>query len=77
MLGDLELYHEITHPEGFINMLFFVPYCLLKNMSTKHSKYVVNKKLKKHVIDISFRELFGRPFFIMKYSWTNSLKNEI
>ena len=21
MLGDLELYHEITHPEGFINML--------------------------------------------------------
>ena len=32
--------------------------CLLKNISTKHSKYVVNKKLE-HV-DVSFREIFGR-----------------
>ena len=33
--------------------------CLLKNTSTKHSKYVVNQKLEL-VEDISFRELFGR-----------------
>jgi hypothetical protein len=31
----------------------------LKNTSTKHNKYVVNKKLE-HFNDISFRELFGR-----------------
>ena len=30
---------------------------VLKNTSTKHSKYVVNQKLE-HVEDISFRELF-------------------
>ena len=33
--------------------------CLLKNTSTKHSKYVVNQKLQ-HADDINFRELFGR-----------------
>ena len=33
--------------------------CLLKNTSTKHSKYVVNQKLQ-YVDDISFREPFGR-----------------
>ena len=33
--------------------------CLLKNMSTKGNKYVVNEKLE-HVDDISFRELFDR-----------------
>ena len=33
--------------------------CLLKNTSTKDSKYVVNQKFE-HVDDISFRELFGR-----------------
>jgi hypothetical protein len=33
----------------------------LKITSTKHNKYVVDKKKKlKHVDDISFRELFGR-----------------
>jgi len=31
----------------------------VENTSTKHDKYVVNKKLE-HVDDISFRELFGR-----------------
>jgi hypothetical protein len=39
---------------------------LLKNTSTKHSKYFVNQKLA-DVDDISFRELFGRirvVFFI-------------
>jgi hypothetical protein len=34
-------------------------HCLLKNTSTKHSKYVVNQKLD-HFDDISFRELFGQ-----------------
>ena len=33
--------------------------CLLKNMSTKDNKYVVNQQLG-HVDDNSFRELFGR-----------------
>jgi hypothetical protein len=33
--------------------------CLLKNTSTKHSKYAVYQKVK-HVDDISFREFFGR-----------------
>jgi hypothetical protein len=33
--------------------------CLLKNTSTKNNKYVVNQKLE-HVVDISFRELFGK-----------------
>jgi hypothetical protein len=33
--------------------------CLLKNIPTKHRKYVVNQKLE-HFEDISFRELFGR-----------------
>ena len=33
--------------------------CLLKNISTKDNKYVVNEKLE-HVDDISFRELFNR-----------------
>jgi hypothetical protein len=40
---------------------------LLKNMSTKQNKYVVNQTLE-HVDDISFRELFGRitVFFVCK-----------
>jgi transposase len=33
--------------------------CLLKNISTKHSKYVVNKTFQ-HFVNISFREPFGR-----------------
>jgi hypothetical protein len=38
--------------------------CLLKNRSTKHSKYVINQKLE-YVGDISFRELFGRIGFCL------------
>jgi hypothetical protein len=34
-------------------------------MSTKHNKYVVNQKLE-HVVDISFRELFGRIRVVKK-----------
>ena len=33
--------------------------CLLKNIPTKHKKYVVNQKLE-HLDDISFWQLFGR-----------------
>jgi hypothetical protein len=33
--------------------------CLLKKTSTKHSKYVVNHKLR-HVDDFIFRELLGK-----------------
>jgi hypothetical protein len=33
--------------------------CLLKNMPTKHKKYVVNQKLE-HLDDISFWLFFGR-----------------
>jgi hypothetical protein len=33
--------------------------CLLKNMPTKHKKYVVNQKLE-NLDDISFWQLFGR-----------------
>ena len=33
--------------------------CLLKNMPTKHKKYVVNPNLE-HLDDISFWQLFGR-----------------
>ena len=33
--------------------------CLLKNTSTKHSKYVVNQKLE-DIDDVSFREHLGR-----------------
>ena len=40
--------------------------CLLKTMSTKHNKYVVNQKLD-HVDDISFRELFGRIRVVFFY----------
>jgi hypothetical protein len=32
-------------------------YCLLKNMSTKHSKYVVNQS---SILMMTFRELVGR-----------------
>jgi hypothetical protein len=36
-----------------------MPTVCLKNISTKHNKYVVNQKLE-DVDDISFREHFGR-----------------
>ena len=40
--------------------------CLLKNISTKDNKYVVNQKLQ-HVDDISFRERFGRKINICPF----------
>jgi hypothetical protein len=43
--------------------------CLLKNTSTKHNKYVVNKKFE-HVDYISFRELFGSQCF---FSYQNKI----
>jgi hypothetical protein len=40
--------------------------CLLKNISNKHNKYIVNKKLK-HFNDISYSELFGKIRFIPNF----------
>ena len=40
-----------------VKLLYFD--CLLKNRSTKQSKYVVNQKLE-HVNDISSKELCGK-----------------
>jgi hypothetical protein len=50
--------------------------CLLKNTSTKQSKYVVNQKLE-HVEDISFREFFGRiRVVVYKITYVSSLHTD-